>query len=564
MLTEDKDLIKDEQYLVNYVTDRFNKAQAAREGLSDDWENYHKLYKNQHTGDESEAHRVCRSKLFFPKVMTAINTASPIFISPFLNNEKPFITALPREQTDIDNAKIVTDLLMYITDVCNFGMRMIPFWKQFLMYGTAFVKITWKFKDKYDDPWIESLNLFDCFLDPDASNLEDARFFIQRSFVDMDYLIQKEKDGTYINVDKIGSKYNSNKKTTDINNTDVVVRNQDLSNSIVAEDDGDRESTDSDLIEIWEYWEDDRVIHIADRSVVLSAMDNPFAHGKKPFVMAKYNEDPFEPYGIGMIEPIASLQLETNHMRNLAIDSKNRSVYQMYTCKKSTWLDLKKNFLQWEMDRIIPTQSTDDLVPLKTNQMVGLADGEADRIDREISLAVGISDYMAGTAQPKSNVPAYAVNSQISQSTQRFDIPQKVGLEAVKDMFQMILSLCRQYMNDKKVIRILNNGDVSFKDIFPDNIVNEFDLRIKVDPTGQLQIEEQKQSDVLIQLHKGNPAIDQTELTKRNLEAHNINNIQQLMTKQAPMAPQMPGQPNIPGQPNQPQQTPPQLQQGGM
>ena len=76
-------------------------------------------------------------------------------------------------------------------------------------------------------------------------------------------------------------------------------------------------------VELLEYWEDDRVVTIANRAVIIREAKNPFYHGKKPFVHIINNVVPHEFYGLGEVEPLERLQHELNAKRNQRLDAVN-------------------------------------------------------------------------------------------------------------------------------------------------------------------------------------------------------------------------------------------------
>ena len=91
-------------------------------------------------------------------------------------------------------------------------------------------------------------------------------------------------------------------------------------------------------MEILEYWEDERVITVADGRVVIRDDKNPYSCGK-PFIHIVDQVVPHEFYGIGEIEQIESLQYELNDWRNHRMDGKTLTLNPMWWVPPGVDLD---------------------------------------------------------------------------------------------------------------------------------------------------------------------------------------------------------------------------------
>ena len=77
----------------------------------------------------------------------------------------------------------------------------------------------------------------------------------------------------------------------------------------------------SDLIEVLEYWTDERVITVGGRAVVLDSRPNPFRIKRKPFVVCSALPDAFQMVGISVVESLAQMQEYLWTLQNQRIDA---------------------------------------------------------------------------------------------------------------------------------------------------------------------------------------------------------------------------------------------------
>jgi hypothetical protein len=138
-----------------------------------------------------------------------------------------------------------------------------------------------------------------------AKSVDDAAWIIDRTWETWDALKAKEERGLYKNVDEL-------KEAQDLfSRVGVSEREQMLR---------DQERTKG-LIEVLEYWTDDRVIVVGARKTVLADMANPFWHGKKPFIVVSSMPDAFQIPGISVVESLAQMQEYLWSLQNNRLDS---------------------------------------------------------------------------------------------------------------------------------------------------------------------------------------------------------------------------------------------------
>ena len=97
-----------------------------------------------------------------------------------------------------------------------------------------------------DDPYVEHIDLWDFFVDPDAKDIDSAKYCIHWSYPTIEELEQKAEDGLYKNIDEV--------KKAIATSEEQRGRDERLSSIGMQSNPLRRE----DEIVLIEYWEDDR------------------------------------------------------------------------------------------------------------------------------------------------------------------------------------------------------------------------------------------------------------------------------------------------------------------
>ena len=238
------------------------------------------------------------------------------------------------------SARVAKAALQAAMDDDNFALKQRPFIQQDLIAGITVAKVVWAYecreltrlvateievtddfgevRDKYtaaaekeemtvirDGPSVIVRDVRDFFWPESAKSVDDAAWVIDRTWATFDELKAKQEAGLYRYVDELESEQNGQASTA------YTEREQELSG---------RQRT-AGLIEVLEYWTDDRVITVGNRKVVLSDKPNPFRIKRKPFVVCSAMPDAFQMVGLSIVENLAQLQEYLWTLQNQRIDS---------------------------------------------------------------------------------------------------------------------------------------------------------------------------------------------------------------------------------------------------
>jgi hypothetical protein len=126
---------------------RKNLAADYRKANYDDrWIDFNRLYRSKLPDEDTYAHM---ARLFIPYTFSSIETVIPRMVEAIFSSE-PIVAVKPHDQTDMDKAKILEQLLNYQLKRMDFFRTFITLSKMCLTYGTCIAKVDWRkeFKTK--------------------------------------------------------------------------------------------------------------------------------------------------------------------------------------------------------------------------------------------------------------------------------------------------------------------------------------------------------------------------------------------------------------------------------
>jgi hypothetical protein len=252
----------------------------------------------------------------------------------------------PGEPTELiqgrfQSGKVASAALQWAMDDDDFFLKQRPFMQQDLIAGMTLAKVVWAYeatdmthlvpmvmeitddwgvvRDHYittdevsqhtvlrDGPSMIVRDVRDFFWPEGSKSVDQAAYVIDRSWETWDTLKEKEKAGLYKNVDDLKEARNNQAAN------DYTEREQTLW----------QQERNKDLIEVLEYWEDDQVITVGGRQVVLAGgRPNPLRIKRKPFVACSAMPDAFQMVGMSVVEGLAQIQEYLWTLQNQRLDA---------------------------------------------------------------------------------------------------------------------------------------------------------------------------------------------------------------------------------------------------
>ena len=439
--------------------------------LRDKWIEYYKLYRNwrDQTGLSG------RSNVGIPLAFEWIEVVrSRLFDIHF--GKRPYVRTKGREPNDDLGARVLEHYQNYqyeIADYRNLGYDLLT---QTLIYGTGIAKVFWKFEEQnkmvnepifpgfpeagsvpkerkvttYDNIGFDLVDVFDFFVDPEATNIEDAEWVAHKTRRTLSYLKEMEDRGIYKNIKEVQQGMEEDQKE---GGTETEVHKQERLNI-----EGHLADKNNMLkpIEIIEYWTNEKVVTIANSTIVIRDQKNPYKHGRKPFIASKVISTPHEFYGIGLIEAGAPSAKVMESLLNNGLDNINFSTSPMIGIDSTRIDDTELitrpgGFFHTTGDprnalfpMVIPDVSTGIM------KWFGLMNDIARR-------GTGVNDYLIGQNNPDTATEATIAANEASK---RIGMHIKVfGMTLTGPLAKMVFDLSSQFITAPQVIRVTGMDD---------------------------------------------------------------------------------------------------------
>jgi hypothetical protein len=484
------------------------------------------------SGGKDEAHlpddEDWRSEITTPYVLqtcegmlaTMLEPSPRFDVKPRPKPEEPLEEVIHR----MSAVDAVSDTLRYALDRDEFAAKQRDFMQQDMIAGISVLKSRWRTERRtvtklapsalvvsddfgatvatiqthepvevedalvWDDACSEVVDVRDFFWPWSAADVESAEFLIHRTWESYDALKRMQDAGQYKNVEKLKNKTPGSSPgavSTDLTSREMRLRNQDRTRN---------------LIEVLEYWTPERVITVANRTVLLQDRKNPLWNGRMPFVVCSSMPDAFQVQGLSVVEALAQLQEMLWTLQNQRLDVV-RMLANLITLIRSD-VDDPEAFewapnAQWfvEDPGQVDTLKIDPTVASITLQAEELLKGDLQNI-------MGGLPYASGADSSTIDQQTATGVSIITTIAQRIIQARKQHyLWAYAKLGKQFLQLYQQYLREDRVVRILGvPGAHAYKTITPLDIQGDYDVMIDVTSDSLMRQERRAEAQSLMQM----------------------------------------------------------------
>lgn len=533
------------------IVSKFTHSLTWRQPFKEKWDRFYSMYRSETTNTSYP----WQSNIWVPYSFSTIETLAPRMIA-----NRPQIDIMPREEGDEEYADLQSNLIDFQWEAMKADDLLQDIVKGALMYGTSIIKVFWKkeqgeiitkelvdeeFEELgsvevkedgliFDGPMIELVDLVDFFWDPRATTIENSRWVAHRMYRTFEHLEEMQKQGIYKNVKML------KEVTTPTDDDEKSARRGTL--GVAIPDELEKTGDGKQHIELIEYWEDDRVVTVANRTVIIRDEPNPYRHGEKPFIRLVDQSVPHEFLGMGELESIETLQYELNDRRNQRMDNVTLILNRMWKIKNGANVD--EDELVSDAGGVVHTDDMDGVEVLAMPDVTASSYQEETLIKGDIQQTTGVSDFTRGVGSDAlANDTATGISLIQEAGNSRFRLKIRNLESAIEKIGRFMISLNEQFIEEDKVVRILGDQGFEWKTIRPDDLRGNFDVVVQSGSTlPNNEAVEKKQTMEMYQLFAGDPEINQTELKKRVLETFGIKNVDKLLVQpeQAPQESQLP------------------------
>jgi len=522
---------------VRNVMGKFNKSRNyTRKGFWKTWKNARKLFNNERV----MANYIGNSDTFVPETFTILQSIKSNVIGGKIS-----MNYLPTRDDQTGDTEVLNSLMAQV-------------WEQ----DRTKLKASWALEDSlitgngYLWQYVEDglpVNLYvpteDNFFDTSATNYENLRFGGYRHLTTLDDLKKEmmtnpDYDETiqdselkipkYKNLDKIKPLSESGETKIGDDKTAKQLREEMLAGAPLGEESG-QDDKETNIVEIICYFDKERMIKIANRSVVILDVETPFKREEKtiesvddmgnPVQIVLPEIEPFIPvapardyvdgamwYAKGEVEVIGELQELLNDTQNQKTDNLNYTLNRMWTLDPSQ--AHKKDEIQ-SVPGAVFTIPPGSLEQIQTASIGGDADNEMMRITSAMRRATAADELIQGAATD-GTITATEVRAQLAQAGTRFgskveNYENEFFCILGKNMFKILQIFTTQEI----AVRMLGPKGVEWKNYNPGEFLGDYDVKVALDGTARVLKETEKQEAMQFFLMASKmPFVDQQVLFK--------------------------------------------------
>ena len=502
--------------LEQYV-ERVDKCRRWRsdKGLDDDWLRLSDLYRGHHFSQSATDRGD----------MIAVNLAFSTInvIAPSVAVNYPKIVVKANSPEDRNRAIFVEAVANHLWKHHDFRTPFRRAVKDFLIFGHGWVKIGWKFLEQEqslseleqdsmfdsamaeadqfaienfmqgvetptaeeiaanipqtemriveDQPFVERISVFDVFVDPSATCMEDAKWIAQRIVRPLE---EAKKDRRY--KPSVRNRLSANYSNNHLDDAAVENKQEYLEDQVV----------------VWEFYDimDNTLSVYTDDSdeFLVDPIQMPYAYGQ-PFVMVRNYDIPDHFYPMGDLEAIEPLQLELDKTRSQLMNDRKRYA-RKYLYHERSFGPAGREALESDDDgRFVPVidenKPLDQVVaPLPQVPVSPEIYNYSNIIENDINTVSGISEYARG-AMPE--IRRTATEASIIADAQNARAADKLAIIeiSISQVARRVIQLMQQFMTGEGMARV--SGGAGGEDVFVpygrEEIVGEYDFTVQAGST---------------------------------------------------------------------------------
>lgn len=380
----------------------------------------------------------------------------------------------------------------------------------------------------HDDIFVERLSPFDVFVDPDATDLKDARFIFQRVVKSIDEVLGNPKYDAKV-MKRLKPDTYSGSYTHD--------------DDPFKQDNRRKLGDDAKRVTLYEFWD------IANRSfcVYAEGLDEPlygptaWPYDFLPFYVFRNYSVPDRFFGLGEVEMIESLQRELNKTRSQQINQR-RQFHRKGIFKENAFYPQHLDELRSDRDGVfvpvrgnVPLEEALKLLtpPNVDSQLYQMSDV----IKSDISEITAISEYERGQLPDiRRTATEASIIESASSARSQAKLAQVERLMA--QIAEGILGLMREFYTEDRAVRAVGAKGKLWIKYNGDLIDGDYKIQVEGGSTQpRNDAVRKKEAQDLFQLLAGHPNVNQEELVKTVLRAYRLPGAERLIAT-APAQPQ--------------------------
>ena len=465
-----------------------------------EFNDFYKMYRAKTTRKRKNN----QSNTFIPETtveIEALATAAHEMIFSDSSDAK-FFDIVGEGPEDRARAEVTRAVLSKQLESIEFDTKLLPFLRMLILHGTQPADIPWVFgyRSYYDfssqirkpafDSWdFQGFNLINYSFDDSDQDTEKQEWSARTWHITPSAARGMVRRGIWSEsaVDKaLGEGFNRS-QYDDKNRQDAGYSSQTKGEGFTAIEYfgvmGDKDD------EVYWAWVTKSGIVLKEREI------NPFWHGEKLSIVAKWIALPDEPYGMGVGHVNCNQQLEINDRRNFVNDLLYASLYNMWLKSSSSGFNLPDGKMRWEPFKVFEADSIgEDSFRALRPDMSGLSPAIAlEGSDREtMRRNSGATSTLQAIA---TGVTATESSFIQSEATRRLKATVRAQIGTfLKRVLYRAHRLNTQFLDRPLVARVLGpDGNEMFGNVSRQDLLLEPDIRVKISTDLDFRIHKRKE-----------------------------------------------------------------------
>lgn len=385
----------------------------------------------------------------------------------------PCANVLPREESDEEGAKLLTEIVPFVLERCKFRKtyRLNTYDK--LGPGTAAYGVFWD--DGASDVCVKAIDLLNFLWQPDAVSLQDSRYVFYDSFMPKDDFVNVY--GSIEGCAMQSSHYEPKENTgTEVADTVVI----------------------TDCYYKVQVDEKKRVLHFVKFSgdkVLFSSEDTAgyedgfYKHGRFPFCFDLLHPVSGKIYGMGIVDVAKHMQARIDKLDAAITRHAVKCAQSRYLGKKNSGINAAE-FMNLDTEYIEAQGDLNDAIrQIEVSTMPSFVMNHRDKLIEELKEICGNRDFAQGGSS--GGVTAASAITALQTASDKL-VRDSVGFsyECFAEIVELIIELIREFYTEEKVFRVTgDDGRSVFKkvknsDIFGESQAAVFDVTVTVEKSN--------------------------------------------------------------------------------
>ena len=386
----------------------------------------------------------------------------------------PCANVLPREESDEEGAKLLTEIIPYVFERCGFKKAYSLNLYNKIMSGTAVYGVFW---DK-DEISVKGIDMLNFLWQPDSVSLQDSRYIFYDSFMSKDDFIR-----VYGSVEgcAMQSSHHEQKENTGVEVADTVVI--------------------TDCYYKVQLDENKKVLHFVKFSgdkVLFSSEDKSeykdgfYKHARYPFCFDVLNPVPGKVLGLGVVDVAKNVQARIDKLDAAITKHAVKCANSRYLGKKNNGVSAQ-DFMNLDAEYIEAQGDLNDAVrQIEVSPMPSFVINHRENLIEELKEVCGNRDFAQGGSS--GGVTAASAITALQMASDKL-VRDSVSFSYLcfAEIVELVIELIREFYTEEKVFRVAgDDGRSVYKriknsDIFGESDAAVFDVSVTVEKSNPYQ-----------------------------------------------------------------------------